>query len=227
MRTEIKSKVINDVVMVVGHPRSGTSLVSQLVQSAGVIFPSDYEGDEFNKRGYFELESINKLSGKLIKVAMTKNNTIEMNKIADKLNASSGSAGIKIVKIPSLFFYKHLSKRMRAIFIFRHPADVKSSMLKRGISSFSIDWFTNNNALIAGYENIHNSIMISYKTLMEHPERVKKIFERIGLTVDTNLIQIGERTQHQSNVILKPEEKELYEKLKELEAECFRLCGID
>lgn len=227
MKTEIKSKVINDILMVVGHPRSGTSLVCQLVKAAGITFPSDYEGDEFNKRGYFELKRVNKLSGKLIKEAMTTKNTMEMNKIVAEFNTFPSSVGVKIIKIPSLFFYKHISKRMRVIFIFRNPADVKASMLKRGIASFSLDWFTNNNALIAGYENIHNSIIISYETLLNNPERAKKIFEKIGLVIDPNLIQSEERTQYQSRIILRPEEKEMYEKLKELEVECFKLCGID
>jgi len=51
----VKPKILKDVVIVAGHPRSGTSLACQLVESAGVKFPSDFEGDEYNKSGYYEL----------------------------------------------------------------------------------------------------------------------------------------------------------------------------
>lgn len=227
MEKNIKAKVLDDVVVIAGHPRSGTSLACQLVESAGVSFPSDYGADKFNKHGYYELQNVNRLSQKLIKEAMTNENTVEMNKAVDKLNAIEGSSGLKIVKIPALFFYKHVAKRMRVIFIFRNPADVKASMLQRGISSFELDWFTNNNALIAGYENIQNSILISYETILQNQERVAKIFNKLGLEIDPDVIQKVERTQVESNIVLKPEEEKLYQRLKELEEECFQLCGIE
>lgn len=227
MERDIKSKILNDVVIVAGHPRSGTSLACQLVKSAGVTFLSDYHADNYNKHGYFELEDVNKLSKKLIKNAMNIENTIEMNKLVDKLNAIPGSVGLKLVNIPAVFFYKYISRRLRGVFIFRNPADVKASMLERGISGFEPDWFTNNNALIAGYESIKNSILISYETIIENPRLIERFFNQVGLEIDINVIHKEERKKFQSNIILKPEEERLYQKLKELEEECFKLLEVN
>lgn len=217
MSENIKAKILNDSVIIGGHPRSGTSITCQLVESAGVRFPSDYEGDEYNEAGYYELEISKDLSKKLIKKAMTIKNTIKMNQVIEKLNAADGVSGLKLVRIPALFFYRHLAKKLKAVFIFRNPADVKASLLRRGISSFEPDWFTNNNALIAAHENIENSILLSYETLLSDKAKVKKLFKTIDLDIDVSLIKTDQRSQKHSNIVLEEKELKLYEKLKELE----------
>lgn len=214
----IKAKVLNDSVIVCGHPRSGTSITCQLVESAGVHFPSDYEGDEYNEAGYYELEISKDLSKKLIKKAMTIKNTIKMNQVIEKLNDQDGTSGLKLVRIPALFFYRHVAQNLKTVFIFRNPADVKASLLRRGISSFEPDWFANNNALIAAHENIENSILLSYETLLSNKAKVKNLFETIGLDIDASLIKTGQRSQKHSNIVLEEREIKLYEKLKELES---------
>src|SRR6056297_2313443 len=100
MGNDIRAKILKDAVIVAGHPRSGTSLACQLVESAGIEFPSDYDADEYNQAGYYELEINKKLTKKLLKEAMTVKNTIKMNKIVDKLNDCKKAAGLKIVRIP-------------------------------------------------------------------------------------------------------------------------------
>lgn len=219
MSEDIKAKVLKDTVIVSGHPRSGTSITCQLVESAGVKFPSDYEGDEYNESGYYELEISKDLSKKLIEKAMTIKNTIKINQVIEKLNAEKGVSGLKLVRIPAIFFYRHLADKIRAVFIFRNPADVKASLLRRGISSFTPDWFDNNNALIAAYENIPNSILISYERLLLKKDGVKELFKKIGLDIDLSLIKTGQRSQKHSKIILKDKEIRLYERLKELESE--------
>jgi hypothetical protein len=217
----IKAKVLQNSVIVSGHPRSGTSITCQLVESAGVHFPSDYEGDEYNESGYYELEISKDLSKKLIEKAMTIKNTIKMNQVIEKLNEDKGLSGLKLVRIPALFFYRHVANNLKAVFIFRNPADVKASMLRRGISSFEPDWFTNNNALIAAYENIEDSILLSYETLLTERQKVQKLFQKIDLEIDASLIKTGQRSQKHSNIVLEDREIKLYEKLKELEAQNF------
>ena len=217
--SDIKAKVLKDAVIVAGHPRSGTSLACQLVESAGVDFPSDFTGDEYNQGGYYELEINKKLTKSLIKEAMTVKNTIKLNKIVDRLNNCSTTSGLKIVRIPAVFFYKYIARNLRCVFIFRNPADVKASQLRRGISRFKPDWFENNNALIAAYENIEDSIIISYESLLVGREGVKKVFSDIGLDIDYNLIKGSERTQKKSEVVISRDEERLYERLKELEEE--------
>jgi len=216
---DIKAKILRDTVIVSGHPRSGTSITCQLVESAGIKFPSDYEGDEYNASGYYELEVSKDLSKKLIEKAMTIKNTIKINQVIEKLNTEKGVSGLKLVRIPVIFFYRHLADKIRAVFIFRNPADVKASLLRRGISSFTPSWFDNNNALIAAYENIPNSILISYESLLSKNDGVKELFKKIDLDIDFSLIKTGQRSQKHSKIILKDKEIRLYERLKELESE--------
>jgi hypothetical protein len=54
----------NPVVIVSGLPRSGTSMVMQMLQAGGIEAATDSvrEGDEDNPRGYFELEKVKHLA---------------------------------------------------------------------------------------------------------------------------------------------------------------------
>ncbi|MCX6554569.1 MAG: sulfotransferase domain-containing protein [Candidatus Aminicenantes bacterium] len=220
-KEEIRPKVLKNGIFVVGHPRSGTSLACQLLKSAGVDFPSDFGADEYNKSGYFELELGKDLEKKLIDKAMTEENIIAMNQIIDRLNNAPGLSGLKIVHMPALFFFRHLAKNIRVVFIFRNPADVKSSMLRRGIAQFKLDWFENNNALIAGHENIPKSIVISYEALLRGHPGIKRAFKKLGFNVDMNVIRKEEQTQRNSRIVLSQDEGRLYKVLKKLEKKSF------
>lgn len=209
--------VLKNGIVVAGHPRSGTSLTCKLLESAGVIFPSDIEADNYNKDGYFELANAKELEKNLIEHAMTDKNCLEMNKIVRTLNDAKGLTGLKIVHIPALFFYKHIAKNLRVVFVFRDPADTQSSMLRRGISSFKLDWFRNNNAMIAAHENIEKSIILSYETLLEGNPAIKKAFKKIGFNVDLSVIKKEHRTQENSHMIVTREEMKLFKYLKKLE----------
>ncbi len=214
---EAKPLILKNGIFVAGHPRSGTSLACQVVESSGVSFPSDLSADKYNKEGYFELSYAKELEKKLIEKAMTDENVLEINKVISVLNKTEGLTGLKIVHIPSLFFYHHLAKNLRAVFIFRNPADVKSSMLRRGISQFKLNWFENNNALIAAHENIPKSIIISYESLIEGKPALKKAFKKIGLNIDLGVVKKGHRTQENSSIVLTDDEIKLYRLLKKLE----------
>jgi len=219
VKKEIRPIVLKNGIFVVGHPRSGTSLACQLLQSAGVDFPSDFGGDEYNKSGYFELETGKELEKKLIDKAMTEENVAEMNKIVERLNGAAGLSGLKIVHVPALFFFRHIAKdkKIRVVFIFRNPADVRSSMFKRGISQFKLSWFDNNNALVAAHENIPKSIVISYESLIAGRPGIKSAFKKIGFNVDLNVIRKDEQTQMNSRIVLTRDEEKLYKVLQKLE----------
>jgi hypothetical protein len=219
---EIRPKVLKNGIFVVGHPRSGTSLACQLLKSAGVDFPSDFGADEYNKSGYFELELGKELEKKLIDKAMTAENISAMNKIIERLNNAPGLSGLKIVHIPALFFFRHLAKNIRVVFIFRNPADVKSSMLRRGISQFKLNWFENNNALVAGFENIPKSIVISYEALIQGHPGIKKAFKKLGFNVDMSVIRKEEQTQKNSQIVLSGDEIKLFKILQKLEKNSYR-----
>lgn len=222
MTKDIAPLVLQNGIIVAGHPRSGTSLSCRLLDTAGVHFPSDLGADDYNKDGYYELSFAKELEKKLIEHAMTDENILEMNKIVKLLNETKGLTGLKIVHIPAAFFYKHIAKNLRVIFIFRNPADVKASMLRRGISQFKLSWFENNNALIAAHENIPKSIVISYETLMSGNPGIKKAFKKLGFTVDLGVINRAHRTQENCRMIISPEEKQLYNYLKKLEKQSMK-----
>lgn len=219
----IKPLVLQNGIFVAGHPRSGTSLVCKLLESAGVHFPSDITADQYNEDGYFELSAAKELEKRLIDHAMTEENIVELNKVVRILNDSKRLVGLKVVHIPSLFFYRHIAKNMRVIFVFRNPSDVFSSIMRRGISSFKLDWFHNNNAIIAGLENISRSILISYETLIEGNEKtIKKAFMKLGFTVKPEVIKQERQTQKNSQVILTDSETRLYNYLKKIEKKTWK-----
>ncbi len=216
-KKEIRPFILKNGIFVAGHPRSGTSLVCQLLESAGVNFLSNIKPDKYNNEGYFELSSAKELEKRLIDDAMTNENIISLNKIVKTLNDTKELSGLKIVHIPSIFFYNHIAKNIRAIFIFRNPADVKSSMLRRGISKFKLSWFENNNALISAYENIEKSIILSYESIIEGKPCVKNAFKKLGFNVDMTVIKRGRQTQKNSKLVITDEEIKLYKLLKKFE----------
>lgn len=215
----VDAVMLQKSVIVAGHPRSGTSLACQLVESAGVDFPSDFEGDDYNQAGYYELEQSKELSKELIDEAMTEDNTETMNNLVRRLNDLDGFSGLKIVRIPALFFYRHIAKQLKVVFVYRHPADVKASLLKRGIGGFPIPWLENNNAIIAGYENIEDSIILSYQSLLKKADHVQEGFDRLGLDVDMSIVSRDQQTQKNSRMYIPEDDMNLYQRLNELEQE--------
>ena len=217
-KDELTPEKLGKTVIVGGHPRSGTSLACQLLESAGVKFLSDIGKDIYNKEGYYEYSLEKELSKRLIEQAMTEENTRDLNKIVKLLNEYEGWSGLKIVLIPAIFYYRHIGrKNLKAVFIFRNPADSKASMLRRGISQFKLSWFENNNAIIAAYENIPESIVISYETIMEKKPCVERAFRKLGFKIDMIRIKSLYRTQKNSGMIVTKDEMAVYKKLKELE----------
>lgn len=221
-KKEINPVILQNGIFVAGHPRSGTSLACKLLESAGVHFPSDLGADQYNRDGYFELSFAKELEKSLIEKAMTEENVIELNKIVRILNNTKGLAGLKIVHIPSLFFYRHIAKNIRAVFIFRNPGDTKSSMFRRGISQFKLSWFENNNALVAAYENIPKSIVIGYDSLMSGNKNLARTFRKLGFNVNMNVIKKDYQTQKYSKIVITEEEMRLFQLLKKLEKESLK-----
>lgn len=210
---------LKSCVIVAGHPRSGTSLACQIVESAGVDFPSDFEGDEYNTGGYYEMERAKEVSKRLMDSAMTDEVTRDMNRIVRRLNEHEGTSGMKIVRVPALFFYRHIAKDLKLVLVYRHPADVKASLFKRGISEFPVSWVKNNNALIAAYENVDRSIVLDYQSLIDRAEHVRSGFDALDLDVDLDVVSRDQQTQVRSRVHVTRDERELYEQLQALEEE--------
>ncbi|MBS3739978.1 hypothetical protein KGY47_01220 [Candidatus Bipolaricaulota bacterium] len=214
-----KPIALEKTVVVAGHPRSGTSLTCQLVESGGVSFPSDFEGDQYNQSGYYEMSESKEVSKLLLKEAMTEENTEKMNAVIKRLNDKQGWSGLKLVRVPAIFFYRHVAKKIKMVGVFRKPSNVKASLFKRGISEFPLSWMKNANALIAAYENIERSILISYESLLEKAPHVEEGFEKIEIDFDRTIIDSDQQTQQDSRVFVTEHERRLYERLKELERE--------
>jgi len=168
------------------------------------------------------LSAAKELEKKLIEEAMTPETITQLNKVVKTLNETRGLTGLKIVHIPSLFFYRHIAKKMRVVFIFRNPADVMSSMLRRGIAQFKLSWFDNNNALIAAYENIPKSIIISYESLINGQNGIEKAFKKLGFTVNPDVIKEDRQTQKNSRIVLTQDDKRLYRLLTKLEKQTWK-----
>jgi hypothetical protein len=90
-------------------------------------------------------------------------------------------------------------------------------MLRRGISDFKLDWFDNNNALIAAHENISKSIVLSYETILQGGEGIRKALKKIGFAIDLSVIKRSYRTQKNSEIVLTEKEERMYRFLKKLE----------
>jgi len=62
-RSVQKSGISRPVLVVSGLPRSGTSLMMQMLEAAGIDVASDHvrEADDDNRRGYYELEAVKRI----------------------------------------------------------------------------------------------------------------------------------------------------------------------
>ncbi len=63
-KDEIKSALGNTVVVVSGIPRSGTSLMMQMLEAGGItlLIDNKRKPDDNNPKGYYELEAVKKLA---------------------------------------------------------------------------------------------------------------------------------------------------------------------
>ncbi len=180
------------VIVVSGLPRSGTSMMMQMLREGGVDLYTDQErkADESNPRGYFEHEAVKRLArdGRWVKNARNK--------------------AIKI--IANLLFYLPDSNNYKVIFMLRHIDEVINSqqqMLIRNNKEGAKTYPTN---LAESYRKTlekarkwgkarHNAeiIFVNYHDVVEDPRkealRVSEFLggeidiERMKGTVDVNL----------------------------------------
>lgn len=211
-------KQVENVVIVGGHPRSGTSLACQVTETSGVNFEKEMREDSYNKGGYYEMEGVKEFSSKLVREGTNKENAEELNNIAERLNKLNEPRGIKLVHIPAIYYFNQVFKNPKLVLIYRDPKEVKSSMFRRGFSEFPIPWAENNNALLSLYQNYKNSILVSYKSILKKKNTVKKKFSSIGLDIDFSPVKSDWKTQESPKLGLSPKEKEVYEILEELKS---------
>ncbi|MEI8204529.1 MAG: alkaline phosphatase family protein [Bacteroidota bacterium] len=170
-----------DIVVVSGLPRSGTSLMMQLLQAAGIAIATDHKRlpDENNPKGYFEYEAVKSLAKDHSWLDQVKGKAIKI--IAQLL-----------VNLPSDFKYK-------VIFMERDISEIMLSqqkMLKRPGSVYPIEianiykqdvekvknWITQNPNIEVLYVD-HHALISSPKT------EIKRLLAFLKLEIDAeNLI---------------------------------------
>ncbi len=168
---------MSEILVITGLPRSGTSLMMQIIDKAGIPIMSDgkREKDVSNPQGYFELEAVK---------GIVRDNSF--------LEEAFGKA-IKIVAPLPIFM--NLKHNYRAIFMRREMDEVLRSqevMLNkdqsaerkkfRGIYETHLTkthkFFQDNNIPY---------IEVNYNELMEDPEsQISKLIDFCGISADLN-----------------------------------------
>ena len=184
IQNELKSKpstADNMIVIVSGLPRSGTSMIMQMLQAGGIPCLSDgvREADESNPNGYYELEAIRTLK--------------KDNSFLEKANGHC----LKIISQLLVFVPKKYKERYRVIMVHRDITEVlqsQSKMIKRDSKKKSIltdeqlsDSFRKQMYLCEKF--IENSgisaLHLPYHRCIEEPlEYCEKIRNFLGVPVD-------------------------------------------
>jgi hypothetical protein len=183
----------NDIVVVSGLPRSGTSMMMQMMEAGGLEIVSDGErtADNNNPKGYYEDERIKKLA---------------------QNNSWVGEEQGKCMKVIAQLL-KHLPKKhnYKVIFMKRDMGEVLRSqqiMLKRNPDEFPMAIATAFQKELDFVENWGKTepgvsiLYVDYKDVIAKPiENAEKINEFLGgrLNVD-NMIHVVDPTLYRNKV---------------------------
>ncbi len=173
---KIKQKLGNTAVIVSGLPRSGTSMMMQMLKDAGVEILADEKrkADRNNPKGYLELQAVKKL---------------------DKDNSCLENVEGKAVKVIShLLEYLPEDKNYKIIFMDRNMDEIIQSqqkMLKKELNDFPPEVV---NAFKKEIKNVElwveendniEMIRINYSDVIREPEeRVQKILDFLDLDLN-------------------------------------------
>ena len=166
------------LVVVSGIPRSGTSLLMQMLKTGGMEILADEKRkpDESNPKGYLEFEAVKKLA---------QDNTC--------LKNQSGKA-VKVIS--SLLKYLPEEQKYKIIFMNRDMHEIIKSqrrMLKKDEKIFSKELIK---AFLKELKNVKEWVKqqpnkdllnINYKKVVKNPsEQIDKIIEFLGISLDKN-----------------------------------------
>ncbi|MGV9141521.1 MAG: sulfotransferase [Promethearchaeota archaeon] len=173
---KIKQKLGNTAIIVSGLPRSGTSMMMQMLKDAGVEILADEKrkADRNNPKGYLELQAIKKL---------------------DKDNSCLKNVEGKAVKVIShLLEYLPEDKNYKIIFMDRNMDEIIQSqqkMLKKELNDFPSEVV---NAFKKEIKNVElwveendniEMIRINYSDVIREPEeQVQKILDFLDLDLN-------------------------------------------
>ena len=160
---DAKSVDLRDPVIVVsGLPRSGTSMMMQMLHEGGIDIFSDQErkADESNPKGYFEHESVKRLARDASWVSNARNKAVKV--------------------IANLLFYLPDRNNYKVIFMLRHIDEVINSQQQMLIR--------NNKE---GAKNYPTNLAESYRKTLEKVRRWNKSRQNVDM-LDVNYSDVVE-----------------------------------
>lgn len=199
--TETKHRALlaeaGPLYVVCGFPRSGTSLIGQLLAEAGVYFgdPKDLMAEDArNPRGYFEHKKILNLSRKFLREAGITDELIvntslrskglgrvsrlftrrAMLGVIDALIRGAGThpVGMKLFPL-QVHIWRAYLPQAKCILIYRHPRAVASSFLSAWPGGFYTDaqlmelWARHNQDALSLLSRFPESVVVKYEDLLD------------------------------------------------------------
>ena len=185
----MKIKMVDDVVVVSGLPRSGTSMLMKMLDAGGIKPLTDEirEADVDNPRGYYEFERVKKLPQESDWVPRARGKAV---KVLAEL----------IKHLPQGYNYKVVFMQRRIPEII---ASQKKMLVRRGedpnkVSDEEMEELLRNYLmLMKSYINDREDMMVcyvSYNDLLEHPRREVKALNRFlgGVLDEEEMVSVIE-----------------------------------
>lgn len=205
------------IIIVLGMHRSGTSLVSQLVNKLGAYMGINLlEANEYNPDGYWELKELVTLHRRMLD--FTNNNWYApYNKIQiDELIEKFGYDARELIRkmddsnqnwcwkdprmVLFLEFWQRLLKGREILYlvVYRHPSAVASSLLKRDefptLVSYALYEIYNQN-ILKWLEKAKNVLLVNYEETISNPEKYKILTNSVNQYLNKTDYKNGDEIQ--------------------------------
>ncbi len=202
-----------DVIIVLGMPRSGTSIASRLVQACGVYFGEEAwmrPADSRNEDGFLELHEINQLDDRLVEESGFKTHLfaepwlglravpgMRLRRLVTRyrmqriLSALTQKQPWGLKQTPFTFYWwRQYVPKARIIAIYREPRSCADS-IHRTFNRFTfgqaLEWWTRGNTELLYHLSRNESLLIKLEDLLDQntQDRVlKKIADFCGGAAD-------------------------------------------
>lgn len=207
-------------VFCIGHPRSGTSLSSNILASDETVEWLTNTGSQQNEEvGYFEYKPFLSQSVAFMNEQWDITQADEVAGVLETMRQLDHNPGAKILHPHSWYNWKQFFEDTKNLLIFREPTHTRKSLWNHRLN-WPIDWYTSANVQIGIYEDAENAVLVKFKRLMQEPEKVgEKIYDELGLEVDTSIVDSDEWHERETRTVVGQLEEMVYDRLTELEEE--------